>query len=120
MVKVGAQTNGLEDKKIDDAQGHTSKRWHRLYVLRKGGSGLARIEGSRVALIRGLENYIKKSKERLIVEASNSSKIIRTKRTTTKLGNRNEKKNNCMDISSDKLTKSHTRRPAYGNKRETL
>ena len=35
------------------------------------------------------------------------------------LGNRNDKENNCMDISSDKLTKCHTRRPGHGNfKRE--
>ena len=30
------------------------------------------------------------------------------------VGNRNVKKNNCMDISSDKLTKSHTRRLGHG------
>ena len=31
--------------------------------------------------------------------------------TQQKLGNRNGKKNNCMDISSNKLTNSHARRP---------
>ena len=28
--------------------------------------------------------------------------------------------NNCMDIPSDKLTKSHMKRPGYGYERETL
>ena len=31
-----------------------------------------------------------------------------------KLGRRNGKKNNCMDISSDKLMKSQMRKPGHG------
>ena len=37
-----------------------------------------------------------------------------------KLENREEKKNNCMDISSDKQVKLHTKSSRYGNERETL
>ena len=35
-----------------------------------------------------------------------------------KLENGNEKKNNCMDISSEKLRKLHKIRPGHGNERE--
>ena len=36
------------------------------------------------------------------------------------LENKNEKKNNCMDISNGKQAKSHTRKLKHGSERETL
>ena len=51
---------------------------------REEGRGQASIEDYVDASIRGLEDYIKNSKERLITAASNSSGNIRTNRTTTK------------------------------------
>ena len=57
----------------------------RLYVSRKeGGRGFANIEDSVDVSIRGLDDNIKKSKERLITATRNSSgniKIIRITRT---------------------------------------
>ena len=98
--------NRPEDKKFnDDAQSLTYKRWDRLYMSRKEGSGLARTGDSVNASIRRFEDFIETSKERLITAISNTSDNIRTNRTT-KLRNRNGKKNNCMDISSNKLAKS--------------
>ena len=57
---------------------------YRIYVSRKeGGKGLANIEDSVDASIRGVEDYIKKSKERLMTVASKTTDHIRTNRTTT-------------------------------------
>ena len=77
------QTNGLEDKKIDDyAQGFTSEGWHELYTSRKaGGRGLARIENCIDTSTQRHEDYIKKSKERLITIETN----ISTNRKRTKM-----------------------------------
>ena len=55
----------------------------RLYVSRKeGGRGLASIKDSVDALIRELEDYIKKSKGRLIRVAKNSTDNMKINRTT--------------------------------------
>ena len=52
--------------------------------------------------------------KRLITAASNSCESIRINRTTTKTWKQKlEEKNNCMDISSDKRAKSHTRRVGH-------
>ena len=59
-----------------------------------------------------LEDYIKKNKERQITTTR--------KNTNNTMSNRTRKKNNCMDISSDKLTKSHTRIPGHGYEREIV
>ena len=53
------------------------------------------------AKIQGLEEYTKKCKERLIAATSNRNVNKRTHNKTRKF--RNGKKNNCMDISSDKM-----------------
>ena len=60
--------------------------------------------------------YIKKNKERLIT-AVNEDNII-TNRKIAKTRKQNEKKNNCMDISRDKLTILHVRRHAHGYERD--
>ena len=86
----------------------------RLYVSRKGGGrGLANIENYVETLIRGHEEYIKKSKERLIIAVSNNNSNIRTDRKQNKLKpeKRNGKKNNCMNTSSDKMARVYTRKP---------
>ena len=55
----------------------------RLWVSRKeGGRGLTNIEDRVDASIQRLEDYIKKSKEKLITTTSNSSDNVRTNRTT--------------------------------------
>ena len=83
----------------DDAQGLTSNR---LYVSRKE---------------KGFANdyadvSIEKNKERLITASSNSNGNMKTNRKTKqkkKLETEMErKKNNCMNISSDKLARLHT------------
>ena len=51
-----------------------------------------------------LEDYIKKSYKRLITTVHNPIGIINIDRQQ-KLGNKNGKKNNSTDISSDKLTR---------------
>ena len=74
------QTNGLDDKEIDDYTfGLIAKRWHRLYVSRKeGGRGLVMVEVCVNASTQILKEYIKKIKERLITVASNSNGNTRT------------------------------------------
>ena len=58
----------------------------RLYVSRKEGrKRLDSIEDSMDALIRGLKDYLKKIKERLIIVTNKSTDSIRTNRTTTKI-----------------------------------
>ena len=112
----GTQTNGSEDKEVDDdEQGLTSKRWHRLYVSGKGGRGLTSIEDWVDASIRGFKECIKKSKERMISAANkHNSSIWTNRKITKKLGNRNGKENNCMDISSIKLAGLHMWRYEHG------
>ena len=88
-----------------------------LYVSRKeGGRGHATTEDSVEASIQGFEKYIKKIKERLIIAARNSTDSIMINRPTT----RNGKKNNCMDISSDKQAESHVKRFGHGYEEVTL
>ena len=90
-----------------------------LYISRKEGRRRrhANIEESVDTSIWGLKVYIKKNKERLITVDSNSSDNIRTEQL---LGNRYGKKYNCMDISSDKLMKSYSRRHGHGYWWETI
>ena len=57
------------------------KIWQTLYVHKKGRS-LHNIEDSMNALIRGHEDYIKKSKESLLKAACNSTHKIRAERRT--------------------------------------
>ena len=77
-----------------------------LYVLRKeGGKGHTSIENSSDVSIQELKKNINKSKERLIIAARSSIDNNKKINRTTKLGNRNGKKNNSIDISSDKLTR---------------
>ena len=54
------------------------------------------------ASIWGLEDYIKKNKERQIKAAGNSTDNIRTKRKTTKTRKQKWEENNYTDIPSDK------------------
>ena len=76
MYKEETQTNGAKGKKLDDcAQGFTFKRWDRLYVSRKeGGTGIISIEDCLDASIKGLEDYTKKSKEKLVTAANTALK----------------------------------------------
>ena len=69
---------------------------------------IKRIEDSVDISIRGFEDYITKSKERLITATRNNTDNIRVK-----IGKRNRKKNNCTDISRDKLAKSHASRHGH-------
>ena len=92
---------------------------NRLYISRKeGGRWFASIEDCMDASKWGIKDYIKKSKEKWITVASNTIDNIRINRTIQKLRNRNKKK--CMDISSDKLLRLHTRQCKHGYERETL
>ena len=63
---------------------HRKDDINRLYVLRKGGSGLASIKDSVDPSIWRLEDYIKKRKERLITASSNSNGDIRANRTMSR------------------------------------
>ena len=77
-----------------------------LYVpIKEGGRGLASIEDCVSASMQRFEDYTKKSKERLITAASSSNGNRKTKRKQQKLGNRNVKKNNCIDFLSDKMAR---------------
>ena len=65
--------------------------------------------------MRKLKDFIKKKKERFITAMKNISDKIKTNRTKmTKLGKRNRKKNNYLNISNDKLMKSQRKGSGYG------
>ena len=92
----------------------------RLYVSRKAkGSRVVSIGDCVDASILGLEYYIKKDKEKLITAASSNIGNISTNRKQQKLGSRNRKKKKYIDISRNKLAKSHTRRHGHGYDRKT-
>ena len=59
-------------------------RWVRLPQQKEGGMGLVCIENGIDASIQWLKDYIKESKEGLIVEADNNTNNIRINRTITK------------------------------------
>ena len=62
---------------------HPKDNIDRKYVLRKeGGRGLGRIEESIDASIQRLEDYIKKSKKRLIIATRNRTDNIKINRMT--------------------------------------
>ena len=64
---------------------HPRDDMDRLYMSRKvQRRRLARIENSVDALIQGVEEYIKKSKERLFIKTRNSTDSIIINRTTRK------------------------------------
>ena len=96
---------------------HPRDDLEKIYVSRnERGRGLADIEDCVDASIRQLEDYIEKSKERLIT-ATGKVQTTSINRTKTKIKNKkleNGAKNNYIDISIDKLMKSHTRRPGHG------
>ena len=97
---------------------HLRNDIERLYVSRKeGGRGLVIIEDCVNASIQRLEDYIKKSQERLSTAASNSTD---NKKTNNMIKNQEieMEKNKFMDILSDHLVDSHTRKPGPSFKRE--
>ena len=73
----------------DDAKGLTPEGWHRLYVKKKGGRGLASIEDCMAVTIHRNEEYTIKSKERLIIATSNSSSNRNNSRTNRKIAIKN-------------------------------
>ena len=87
---------------------HSRDDVERLYVSRKAdGRGLANKKDCVNTSIQGLEDFIRKRRERVTTVDCYSTNNIRTNRT----GNRNENINNHMNISSDKLAKSPMRKP---------
>ena len=89
----------------------------RLYVSRKERRrGFASIENYVDTSAQGLEDNIKKRKNNNL-QRPKTTDSIKVKRQ--QLRSKNGKKNNCMDISSNKLTDSHSRRPGLGLERET-
>ena len=111
MNKRGIEINEPKDEEIDfDAWSLRSERWYRqtIYVKTKI---VGSIEGCVDASMHGVEEYFLKSKEKLITGVSNSNGKIRPNRKTTKVENKKGKKNNYIDISSNKLTRLHMRRP---------
>ena len=76
-------TNGTENKRVDDdVLGFIPERWPRqtIGVKKRKGRRTTIIEDSGNASIWGLDDYIKKSKDRLITVAGNSSDNIRANR----------------------------------------
>ena len=64
---------------------HSRDDIERLYVVRKkGGGGLVCIEDSMDASSGRLEDYIRKSKERLIIETRNNTNNIKIIRKTSR------------------------------------
>ena len=85
----------------------------RQHVSRKeGGRGLTNIQVSVDASIQQLEDYINKCRGKLITVTRNNTVNISIKRT--ELTRKNGKENNCLETSSDKQAKSHTRKHGHG------
>ena len=80
----------------------------RLYVSRKRGRELVSIKDSVDASIQRLEDFIEKRGGGLITATGNNTDNSSINR---KINKNNGKKHNSMDISSDKQTKSHMRKP---------
>ena len=97
---------------------HSRTEIENVCVKKETGWDLASIEDSVDASIRLLEDYIKKSKGKVIIVVSNSSNNIKTK--ITKLGNKNLKKNNSVDISSVKLTRCHKIRAGHDHEKRNF
>ena len=77
------QIKGPEDRKVDDdAQGLASKRWHKQTISLKKKEDEEYSTALTIAWIYQSENYIKKSKERQMIVASNSTDNIKINRTT--------------------------------------
>ena len=72
------------------------------------------MEDSKTGQLRGLEGYIKKSQEGLITADSNNINNIRTNITAKSKKTEMWRKNNVVDVSSDKLAKSQIWKPGYG------
>ena len=86
-----------------------------MYKKRKKGRGLVSIEDSINTSIRRLEDYQKEQRNTDYGDQKKNTNNIMINRTTTRKQKWGKK---CMEISSDKQMKSHTRRK--GNlKRET-
>ena len=70
-------------KADDDACDFTPVRWYRQTTCVKKKEGLTSVEDSVNALIRGVEDYIKNSKEILINSTGNNSEETEMGRKTT-------------------------------------
>ena len=88
----------------------------RHYVVRKEGRwGLASFEDNVDALIRRLEDHIKKKQQRKTDNSDKKQPKQRNDQENNKnLGKKNGKKNKYMDISNNKPAKSHTRKLGHG------
>ena len=95
MNKGGTQTNGSKNKKIDnDKQGFNPRDDEdRFYVWRKGvGRGLTSTDDCVDAKKFELEQYAKKSKERLITAASIRNISLHNSCTNSKKKKKKKKK----------------------------
>ena len=86
----------------------------RLYLSRKGGRVLVSIQDSVDASIQQLEDYIKKYGGRLITVTRNNTQATQASTKQKYQEHKNEKKNHCMNISSDKYMKSLLRKLRHG------
>ena len=92
----------------------------RLYVSKKeGGRGLTTIQDSVDTTTYQLEDYIRNRRGRLITGTRNNTDITIINRKKY-LENKNGKKNNCIDILSDKQAKSRERKLEHREENETL
>ena len=88
-----------------------------MYVSRKKGGGrkLDSIGDCLDASEKELENYIKINKERLMTASNNNSGNVSTDTKTMKINKHKRKKNNWVDISSNKLARLNMGRYGKGN-----
>ena len=84
-----------------------------MYREKEGGWGIANIQNSVDSSIQWLEDDIKKRGRRLITSTRNNTANTSNKKTSWP-ENKNVKKNNCRDHSSDKKVKSPKRKFGHG------
>ena len=118
-----AQINGPETRKLMMIHKalHPRDDIDTLYVSRKEGERkLTTTDDTLDVSIRGFKGFIKKNKERLITAAKTVLTTLGQTEQQEKRANRNRKKNNCMDISSEKLLKSLAKQPGHSYGKEIL
>ena len=92
-----------------------------MYISRKeGGRELINIEDRVDVSIKGLKDYIKKSKKKKKKKKTNHCSQYQNwqHRKTTETWKQKWEEKKCMDILSDKLAKFHSRRHGPGSEKE--
>ena len=117
MDKWRSRTNVPKGKDIDDdIRGLSFERWYTDNICQEKEEE-EDLQALRIVSIQRLDEYKRKSKERLITEASNNNGSGRSNGKTIKTSI--EAKGYCINFSSDKMARWHMIKLGHGLERET-